>query len=140
MKILLPVDGSEYTMRMLTYITARGELLGSGHDYTAFTAVPSVPAHAARFLDRSVLDGYYRDEAEAVLAPVRKFADQRNWKLREAHAPGHAADAIAAFAEAEKPDLIVMGTQGNSALGNMILGSVASGVLARCTVPVLLIR
>jgi len=33
-----------------------------------------------------------------------------------------------------------MGTHGHSSLGNVILGSVASGVLARCKVPVLLIR
>jgi nucleotide-binding universal stress UspA family protein len=33
-----------------------------------------------------------------------------------------------------------MGSHGQSALGNVVLGSVASGVLARCDVPVLLIR
>jgi nucleotide-binding universal stress UspA family protein len=33
-----------------------------------------------------------------------------------------------------------MGSHGHSALGNIVLGSVATGVLARCTVPVLLIR
>lgn len=34
----------------------------------------------------------------------------------------------------------VMGACGHSALGNMVLGSVATGVLARCTTPVLIIR
>jgi nucleotide-binding universal stress UspA family protein len=34
----------------------------------------------------------------------------------------------------------VMGTHGHTALGNVVLGSVASGVLARSKVPVLLIR
>jgi nucleotide-binding universal stress UspA family protein len=33
-----------------------------------------------------------------------------------------------------------MGSHGHAALGNMILGSVAAGVLARCDAPVLLIR
>jgi nucleotide-binding universal stress UspA family protein len=75
-----------------------------------------------------------------VLQPVSRFAEQKGWKVRVVHHQGHAADAIAAFAEAEKPDLIVMGTHGHTALGNVILGSVASGVLARCKTPVLLIR
>jgi nucleotide-binding universal stress UspA family protein len=33
-----------------------------------------------------------------------------------------------------------MGSHGHTALGNLALGSVATGVLARCKVPVLLIR
>lgn len=140
MKILLPVDGSDYTKRMLGYIAARDELLGAGHEYIVFTAVAPVPAYAARFLDRSSLDSYHREEADAVLRPVQKFADQQGWRIRTAHATGHAAEAIAEFADAEKPDLIVMGTHGHSALGNVVLGSVASGVLARCRVPVLLVR
>jgi nucleotide-binding universal stress UspA family protein len=140
MKILLPVDGSEYTRRMLAYVAAHDELLGPGHDYTAFTAVAPIPAHAARFLDRSTLDAYYREQAQDVLRPVERFAAQHGWKLRVVHVAGHAAEAIAAQAEADKPDLIVMGTHGHSSLGNLVLGSVASGVLARCKQPVLLVR
>jgi nucleotide-binding universal stress UspA family protein len=125
MKILLPVDGSEYTRRMLAYIAAHDELLGKGHGY----------------LERGVLDDHYREQAEQVLAPVKAFAAQNGWTLRTAWQAGHAADAIAACADSEKPDLIVMGTHGHSALGTMLLGSVTSGVLARCkTAPVLLIR
>jgi nucleotide-binding universal stress UspA family protein len=47
---------------------------------------------------------------------------------------------LTTLADAERSDLIVMGTHGHSAFGSAILGSVASGVLARCKVPVLLIR
>ena len=140
MKILLPVDGSPYTKRMLSYIAAHDELLGPGHSYIVFTAVVPIPAYARRFLDRATVDGYYNEQAEAVLAPVRAFAEQQHWTVRIAHTHGHAADAIAAIAETEKADLIVMGTHGHSALGNMVLGSVASGVLARSKVPVLLVR
>jgi nucleotide-binding universal stress UspA family protein len=140
MKVLLPVDGSDYTKRMLSYIAAHPELVGGVHEFTVFTAIPPVPSNAARFLDGGTLDAYYRDEAEAVLQPVRTFANQQGWTLHEAHHSGHAVDAIAAFANAEEPDLIVMGTHGHSALNNVILGSVATGVLARCDVPMLLIR
>lgn len=138
MKVLLPVDGSDYTKRILSHIAAHDELLGGGHEYTVFTAVPPVPSHAARFLDSKTLDDYYRGQAEEVLRPVRRFAGQQGWNVHLAHAPGPAADAIAVLAEAEKTDLSVMGTHGHSALGNVILGSVVSGVLARCKMPVLL--
>jgi len=140
MKILLPVDGSDHTKRMLSYIAAHDELLGPDHEYTVFTAVAPIPPHAARFLDHRVVEGYYDERAAEVLDPVRAFADQQPWRIRTLHAVGHAAEGIAALAESEKFDLIVMGTHGHSSLGNVILGSVASGVLARCKVPVLLIR
>jgi len=140
MKILLPVDGSDHTKRMLAYIAAHDELLGAGHEYLVFTAVAPVPTHAARFLDPGMLESYYRDQAEEVLGPVRKFAERHGWTVRTAHGAGQASEAIAHFVDAEKPELIVMGTHGHGALGNMLLGSVANGVLARCRVPVLLIR
>jgi len=140
MKILVPVDGSDYTKRMLAIIAARDDLLGPGHEYVLLHVVPPIPSYAARFLDRGVIDDYYREQAEAVLAPVKRFADQQQWKVRVAHAHGNAAEMIAATAESENVDLIVMGTHGHSALGSTLLGSVASGVLARGKQPVLLVR
>lgn len=140
MNVLLPVDGSDHTKRMLAHLAARDELLGPGHTYTLFTAVAPIPPHAARFLDRSTLDDYYHQQVEQVFAPIRAFAAQNGWALREAHAHGAPAEAIADHAKREKTDLIVMGTHGHSALANVVLGSVASGVLARTRVPVLLVR
>jgi nucleotide-binding universal stress UspA family protein len=140
MKILLPVDGSDYTKRMLSYIAAHDELLGKDHEYVFFTAVAPVPPHAARYLDRATLDAYYKEMAEEILRPVKRFADQQGWTVRAFHAPGHATDTIAAIADVEQPAVIVMGTHGHTALGNVVLGSVANGVLARCKAPVLLIR
>ena len=139
MKILLPVDGSEYTRRMLAYVATHEEL-GSDHEYLVLNVVPSIPAHVARFLDRSTLDDYYRDRADEVLQPVRRFLDQQKLRVRVTHVVGQPADAIAAFVETNKPDLIVMGTHGHTAMVNLVLGSVTTGVLARCKVPVLLIQ
>jgi nucleotide-binding universal stress UspA family protein len=140
MKILLPVDGSEFTKRMLGYLAAHDELLGPTHEYTFATAVPRLPSYPSRFIDRGTIDAYYLEQAEEVLKPVRAFAEQKKWSHRELQLHGHAADEIARIAEAEKFDLIVMGSHGHTALGNVVLGSVAMGVLARCKVPVLLIR
>ena len=140
MKILLPVDGSHYTKRMLSYIAAHDELLGAGHEYLVFTAVGAIPPSASRMLAREVVEGHYTEQAEQVLAPVRAFAAQQHWNTHVSHGHGRAAELIAELATAQKVDLIVMGTHGHSALANVVLGSVASGVLARCKTPVLLIR
>ncbi len=140
MKILLAVDGSDYTKRMLAYLAANNELLGPDHDYTAFTAVTSIPAFATRFAGTQATKERYDEQAQQVLAPIKAFADQQGWKVQLRHAAGYPADVIAAFANEHKPDLLVMGTHGETALSNLVLGSVVTGVLARCKVPVLLIR
>jgi nucleotide-binding universal stress UspA family protein len=140
MKILLPVDGSAYTKRMLSYIAAHDELLGSGHQYSFFTAVPAVPPHAARYLDRSVLEDHYRSEAEEVLAPIRRYAEQHGWTVHTSYTAGHAADEIVACVSKQQPDLLVMGSHGHSAFAGVVLGSVTTKVLSRCHLPVLLIR
>ncbi len=140
MHILLPVDGSSYTKRMLAYIAAHDELLGPGHEYTAITSIPAVTPNATHFLGASTVESYYHDEAEKVFHAIREFAAQRHWKLSTQQAKGNAVDAIIAAVEDKRTDLIVMGTHGHSSLLNVVLGSVATGVLSRCKVPVLLVR
>ena len=140
MKVLMAVDGSDHTKRMLAYVAAHDELFRPGNQYTVFTAVTPIPQHAAQHLDRQTLTDYYTDQAEEVFKPIRAFAQQNGWSIHTEHATANAAGAIAELAEREKFDMVVMGSHGHTSLANVLLGSVASGVLARCKVPVLLIR
>ena len=140
MKILLAVDGSEYTARMLDYIGAHKEWANAGHAFTVFNAVVPVPHRAAAFAGPDLVHTYYEDEARVVLQPVRAALAARGIEAAFAHKVGHPADEIAAFAEHGKFDLLVMGSRGEGALAILVLGSVAMKVLARCRVPVLLVR
>lgn len=50
MNILLAVDGSPYTKKMLAYLAAHDEMLGTSHSYTAITVQPQLPrARAPRW-------------------------------------------------------------------------------------------
>jgi len=138
MKILLPVDGSACTKRMLAHLAAHTELLPGDHEYTVFTVIE--PFALGPGSGASSMEALMQDRAERVLGPVRAFAQQQGWKVRTDHVPGPVVQAIVAKAEALVPDLIVMGTHARSPLGRFVLGSVANGVLGACTVPVLLIR
>jgi len=140
MKILLAVDGSAYTKRMLAYLAAHNDFLGSSHEYTVVTVTPKIPPHAARFLAGSDLQEYYRDEADQILAPVRAFLSQLGWQVYYRSESGSPIEVVADTADAGGFDLVVLGSHGQTALGNLVLGSVATGVLARCKTPVLLIR
>ena len=55
-------------------------------------------------------------------------------------ATGPIAKKIGEYAEKGRYDMIVMGSHGRSAAGNLFLGSVATRVLAECKVPVLIVR
>jgi nucleotide-binding universal stress UspA family protein len=140
MKILVAVDGSAYTKRMLAYLAAHDEWLGSAHQYTVVHAVPAVPPRAAAVLDKEVLKSYYDDEAEKVLKTIRTFFGKQKIQAEFVSKVGPAADVIAALANKGKFDLLMLGSHGHSSLGNLVMGSVATKVMAHCTAPVLLVR
>ena len=53
---------------------------------------------------------------------------------------GPAGELIAKAPTEGNFELVLMGSHGHGALGNLVLGSVATQVLAHCKVPVLLVR
>ena len=140
MKILLPVDGSECTRRMVAHIGAHEEMFGPRHDYVMLLAIGAYPANVATLMDPVAFDGYCASEVERVFGPLRSFAAQNGWRVRFETADGEPGPAIAQFAQREKVDLIVMGSHGRNALTNVVMGSVTTSVLARCRTPVLVIR
>ncbi|MBT9458775.1 MAG: universal stress protein [Burkholderiaceae bacterium] len=140
MKILVAVDGSSFTKRMLAYLTAHDEWLGGTHAYTILHVVPAIPPRAAAAVDKETLKAYYDDESEKVLKPIRSFFTKQGIKADYIGKVGHAAELIAATADKGKFDLLMMGSHGHSTLGNLVLGSVATKVMAHCGVPVLTIR
>jgi nucleotide-binding universal stress UspA family protein len=140
MKMLVAVDGSEYTNRVLDYLGKHPAWLASGNQIAALTVVQAVPAHAASFLPPAVLQGYYDDSAKAVLAPVQDFFRKCGVTVRLDHCVGHAAEAIARHAAKHDVDLIVMGSHGHGTFTNLVLGSTATKVLASCKTPVLIVR
>ena len=140
MKILVPVDGSPFTKRMLAYIAAHDEWLGNAHQYTLLHVSPAVPARAAVALDKGVLQTYFAEESEKVFKPLRSFFEQQKITVDCVAKTGAAADVIAKTASKGRFDLLMMGSHGHGALVNLVLGSVVTQVLARCTTPVLIVR
>lgn len=140
MKILLAVDGSAYTKKMLAYLVTHQELFTAGNDYTVLTVRPMLPARAASVAGKDLVDSYHRDEAERVLAPVSKFLLRHGVNAKTSWKIGLVGITIAKLAQSGKFDLVMMGSHGHGSLMNMVMGSVATQVLSQCEVPVLLVR
>ena len=140
MKILLAVDGSEYTKKMLAYLATHEDLFSAHNQYTLLTVNPQLPPRARAAVGKDLVDAYHREEAEKVLGPVTKFLLRHGIDAKTLTKVGHAGETISKTADSGKFDWLVMGSHGHGTLGNLVMGSVATQVLANSKVPVLLVR
>lgn len=140
MNILLAVDGSVYTKKMLAYLAANNYLESSIHQYTVITVQPALPARARAAVGKEVVSHYYTEKAEKVMEPVCKYLAEYGVTPQRVVKVGNVGEAIADFADAEKFDMLVMGSRGHGALATLVMGSVTMQVLANSLVPVLIVR
>ena len=140
MKVLLAIDGSEYTKKMLAYLATHDDMFSTSNKYTLITVQPQLPPRARSVVGKEVVETYQREEAEKVLAPVSAFLTRHGIDAKSMFKVGHAGEIISKTADSGKFDMVVMGSHGHGTLGNLIMGSVATQVLAHCKVPLLLVR
>lgn len=140
MKILLPIDGSEYSKNAIDFVASRTTVLGNNPTIELLNIQVPLPARASRLVGREALDRYYEEEADKVFTSARKVLKRDNITVTEAYRIGAPDEMIAQEADKLPADLIVMGSRGLTALKGLIMGSVTTGVLARTKCPVLLLR
>ena len=141
MKILFATDGSPHALAALKSLIER---LGWFRDAVALTLLNVHPAlpyrRAAAWAGKEVIAQYYGDEGDVALRPSIDELERRGIAFTTEKRVGEAAPTIVALAAEQRYDLIAMGTHGHTALANLVLGSVATKVLATAPVPVLLLR
>ena len=140
MNILLAVDGSAHTKKMLAYLVTHEELLAPSNHFTLMTVQPQLPPRARSMVGKEAVEVYQREEAEKVLGPASQFLMRHGINAKTVAKVGHAGEAICKVAESGKYDLLVMGSHGHGLFGNLVMGSVATQVLWQSKVPVLLVR
>ena len=141
MRVLVAVDGSPFTRRMLAWLAANDWFAPeAGHQFTVFHGIPSLPHRAAAMAGPELVQGYYADDAETVFHPIKAFLAEHHVTPEYLHEVGHPGELVARKAEEGKFDLVVMGSHGHGALATLVLGSVTTQVLARCRTPLLIIR
>lgn len=141
--ILLPIDGSDLSLRAADAGIALASQLGAGvHALHVVVPLPAVP-----FLNEIIAtsDAEYADGTEEAgaryLAAVRDRADAAGVPCQgslETDPRPHRA--IVAVAESEGCDLIVMGSHGWHGLDRLLLGSETQRVILESHVPVLVNR
>jgi nucleotide-binding universal stress UspA family protein len=114
--------------------------MGANPEIVVVHVQSPLPGRASAYVQKKVLQDYYLTESQKATKVASLILKRYSVPHTEKHLVGEPGTTIAAFATGGKFDLVVMGSHGHGMLGNLMLGSVASKVLAKCKVPVLIIR
>jgi nucleotide-binding universal stress UspA family protein len=134
-KVLVPIDGSPAALRALRHA------MNAATDIHIINVqrkaeVPALLLH----MTQSEIDKSQREHGRSMLSDAGKVLNETGRAYRAHVAVGDPAAEIVRIADSEHVDLIVMGTRGMSALGNLALGSTATKVVHLSKVPVTLVR
>lgn len=144
-KILLPTDGSELSnacvaagVEFAKQLNAEivSVFVASNYQYPIYVDIipPNTPTEEE-------YKAAMRTLGETYLQPVREAADQAGLKFQAViQFNDSPAKEIVHTAQQYQCDLIFIGSHGRSGLGQFLLGSVTTKVLALCQIPVLVHR
>ena len=146
-RIVVGIDGSELATKALRHAVVLAKKTGA-RLFVVTSTEPSVLVTAgAEFVAVDTgaivadLEEIKAKSAQATLAAAEALVVGEGLTIEKFHVPSSvAADAILKTAEHQGADLIVMGSHGRRGLGRLLLGSQAAEVLARSTVPVLVVK
>jgi nucleotide-binding universal stress UspA family protein len=132
---LVPIDGSDAALRALRHAMTVAEGI------QIINVQPKADAPALLLhMTQADIDKAQVEHGRAHLVEARKMLADAGRAYREHVLVGEPATTIAQIAKSEGVDVIVMGTRGMSALGNLALGSTATKVVHLADVPVTLVK
>lgn len=141
MKILLAVDGSEYSRRAADFVAKNLSWLAHPPELHLLHVHAPIPfPGAAAAAGKGAVEKYQREESEAALAVAEKELAAANIPSKSSWRVGDVVEEVARYVEQNAIDLIVVGSHGRGTLAALALGSVAMKILATVKTPALIIR
>lgn len=142
LKVLLPVDGSKSAIRATQKLIETIGWYKEQPEIDLLAVHLPVPrfANMGIVVSEEMLERYYREECEEMLAPCKKVIDAAGIKYAVHTLVGPIAESIVEQARQSESNMIYMGTRGMTAASNMVLGSVTTRVLHLAHIPVVLIH
>lgn len=141
MKILLPVDGSECSLRAVDHLITHAAWFRDVPEIHLLQVHAPIPiGRVQAHVGRDTLHAYYLEESQELLIAAQKKLDAAG-RFHTTHIHvGQPAEVIAKVAGELACDLIIMGTHGRSGMVGLVTGSVANRVLFLANCPVLLVK
>lgn len=140
-RLLVPLDFSEQSTRVLAYAKMLGEAVGASLDLLHVVPNPYVADPSGLYISmpQTVLDDFDR-EARTRLEKVLTQEERETFKVRNIVKTGDPRSEILEYARTAPVDLIVMGTHGRTGVSHLFLGSVAERVVRTAPCPVMTVR
>ena len=146
-KVVVPIDGSQDSMRAAEYAVKLAGLHGADLSVVYVVNVDqylqSLGLYRISYPDpikKKIEEA--REEAQKWFTEISKNAEQKKLRIKTdvLDTPLSVVASVVNYADRENADLIVIGTRGRSGLSKMLLGSVASGVVTYSPCPVLVVK
>lgn len=138
-RLMVPFDGSDSALAALDHAIERAKAGGEIIIVHAHEP-PIVYGEVALYLPEAKAREMQRQHSEALLRPAIERAVGAGVRFSSEILVGNIARQIVERAEAGGCDGIVMGTRGMGALGNLVLGSIATKVVHLTKLPVTLVK
>ena len=136
-RIMVPVDGSDYSMKAAKYAIEIARVFEAKiliiHCHKTFPVVLGEPYYQNAI-------NKIMEKSDKLMKPFRALMKESGLAYEERILEGSAGKTIPDVADIEQCDLIVMGCHGRSSLEGLILGSVTHRVLHYASCPVLVVR
>lgn len=139
LKILLAVDGSPNALRATRYVITLSSHLKAMDLHLLNVQVP-VSGDVKRFINAADISRYHHDEGIKALAAARQALDGAGVPYNFHIGVGAVAQTLGQYAKQESIAQIVMGTHGQGALSNLILGSVTQSLIKLLDIPITLVK
>lgn len=140
MRIVLAVDGSAVSTRAARNAEMLYKQFAGKLDLMVLYADEPILRGFEIHLGAQEVEKYRADNARATLRGVRAVLNQAVVPFTEHLPVGLPAEIILEFVKSSRCHQLIMGSYGRGAFKNLVLGSVATKALSRCTVPIALIR
>lgn len=138
---LIPVDGSEFSLRAVDYVIGRiAQHPAANAVHVLNVQMPIVGVNIKLFVSAESLQEICREEGEKVLAPVLERLRQAQISATPHIGVGDASQVIIDFGKQVNATEIVMGSHGRGALAGALMGSVAQKVVHLSDIPVILLK
>ena len=140
-KVLVPFDGSESALRAVRYAIA----LAKQNEFVSIHLVtaheePVIYGEIAVYVSHERMEELQRQHCEAIIAAAEEVLKKAGVPYTKEILIGRIAEAIVRRADELECDSVVMGTRGLTAIGNLVMGSVATKVIHLATMPVTLVK
>jgi nucleotide-binding universal stress UspA family protein len=140
LKALVPVDGSSASERAVRHVIALMKGREPMEVHLINVQEEADAPQLRRFVKPADIKRMQLEHARTALQAAKRLLDRAGIDDKEHVMIGDPAEKIATFARRGRFDKIVMGTHGRTGISAMLMGSVATKVLHRATVPVTLVK